>query len=107
MTPLADVRRRALRALTPPPRLLLSEWLEGNVRLPEGVSALPGPLRLWPYQREIADAIGDPTVERVTVQKSVRVGLTSLLVGAIAGYVANDPCPVLVLQPTEADARDF
>ena len=28
-----------------------------NIRLPEGISALPGPVRLWPYQREIADAI--------------------------------------------------
>ena len=38
----------------------LSEWIEANVRLPEGVNALPGAVRLWPYQREIADAISDP-----------------------------------------------
>ena len=35
--------------------------------LPEGVSAVPGPVRLWPYQREIADAISDPDIERVTL----------------------------------------
>ena len=46
MTTLADVRSRALRALIPPPRLQLSTWIEGNIRLPEGVSALPGPVRL-------------------------------------------------------------
>src|SRR5438093_13115175 len=94
-------------ALRPPPRLRLSEWLEAHVRLPEGTTALPGPLRLWPYQREIADAITDPTIERVTVVKPVRVGFTTLLTGAVASFVANDPCPVLALLPTERDFRDY
>jgi phage terminase large subunit GpA-like protein len=54
---LADVRACALRSLIPPLRLKLSEWIEREIVLPEGVSALPGRVRLWPYQREIADAI--------------------------------------------------
>ena len=66
MATLADVRRRALAALVPPPRLQLSEWIEREIVLPEGTSALPGKVRLWPYQREIADAISDPLIERVT-----------------------------------------
>ena len=49
---LASVRRRALAALIPPPRLHLSEWIEREIVLPEGTSALPGRVRLWPYQRE-------------------------------------------------------
>ena len=57
MPALAKIRANALRSLVPPPRLKLSEWIEANIRLPEGVSALPGAVRLWPYQREIADAI--------------------------------------------------
>ena len=44
---------------------------------------LPGRVRLWPYQREIADAISDPLIERVTLVKPVRVGFTTLLTGAI------------------------
>ncbi|APZ54098.1 phage terminase large subunit family protein [Salipiger abyssi] len=104
---LTITRRNALRALTPPPRLSLSEWIETHMRLPEGVSALPGRVSLWPYQREIADAISDPTLERVTVVKSVRVGMTTLLTGALASYVANEPAPIMVLLPTEADCRDY
>jgi len=103
----ADIRRRALAALVPPPRLPLSDWIEANIRLPEGVSALPGPVRLWPYQRGIADAISDPQIERVTIVKPVRVGFTTLLTGAVASFVANEPAPVLALLPTEADARDY
>lgn len=102
-----ETRRRALRALIPPPRLRLSEWVETHMRLPEGVSALPGRVTLWPYQREIADAISDPELERVTLVKPVRVGFTTLLTGALASYVANEPSPILALLPTEADARDY
>jgi hypothetical protein len=51
VTTLDDVRARALRSLIPPPRLPLAQWIEANIVLPEGVSALPGRVQLWPYQR--------------------------------------------------------
>ena len=104
---LAVIRATALRFLIPPPRLRLSDWIEANIRLPEGTSALPGPVRLWRYQREIADAISDPEMERVTLVKPVRVGFTTLLTGAIGHFVANDPAPILCLLPTESDSRDY
>lgn len=43
---LAAVRARALSALKPPPRLSLGDWMETHMRLPEGVSALPGHVTL-------------------------------------------------------------
>jgi len=77
MNLLADIRIRALASLIPSPRIALSDWIEANIKLPEGVSALPGAVRLWPYQREIADAISDPEVERVTMLKAARLGFTT------------------------------
>lgn len=71
---LTETRARALRSLIPPPRLQLSEWIEREIVLPEGVSALPGAVRLWSYQRDIADAITDPACEWVTLLKPTRVG---------------------------------
>jgi phage terminase large subunit GpA-like protein len=103
----ADVRARALASLIPPPRLMLSTWIERELVLPEGVSALPGAVRLWPWQREIADAISDPEIERVTLVKGVRLGFTTLLTSAIGSYVANEPAPILALLPTDSDARDY
>jgi hypothetical protein len=44
------------------------------VRLPGNIAAVPGPLKLHPYQRAIADAIADPKVERISVLKSARIG---------------------------------
>lgn len=105
--PLDLARRTALAQLIPPPRLPLSTWIERNVFLPDDVSAQPGPVRLWPYQREIADAIGDVSIERVTIVKPVRVGFTTMLTGALASFVANEPAPILALLPAEADCRDY
>lgn len=93
-------------SLVPPLRTCLSEWAEANVRLPD-TAAKSGPLRLWPFQRDIADSIGDPTVERVSIVKPVRAGFTMLLASSVASYVANDPAPILLVQPTADDARDF
>lgn len=73
--------------------------------MPEGVAAVPGPIRLYPFQKGIADAISDPTIARVTVLKSARVGYSTLLIGAIGHFAANDPAPILVVLPTEDDAR--
>lgn len=106
METLELIRRDALKALLPPPRLTLSTWIESELRLPAGVSALPGPVRLWPFQPAIADSIGDPTVERVSVVKSVRVGYSTLLSAAIGSFIANEPSPILLLMPTESDCRD-
>lgn len=85
----------------------LSAWLETFVQLPVGLSAESGPLRLWPFQRDMADAMTDPAIERVTLLKPTRVGFTSLLTGVLAYYIDNEPCPILVIQPTDSDARDY
>ena len=93
--------RAALAALAPPPKLQLSDWMEEHIRLPAGDAAVPGKIRLYGYQRGIADAIGDPLIERVTVIKSARIGYTTLLVGALANYVHNDPSSLLCLLPVK------
>jgi phage terminase large subunit GpA-like protein len=85
----------------------LAKWIEQTIRLPIGLSAEPGPIKLAPYMRAIADAIGDPKVERVTCIKSARIGWTTMLAGAVAHYMTRDPCRILALWPTESDARGW
>jgi len=100
-------RRNALRALRPPPSIPTADWIESNIFLPAESSATPGRMKLWAYQRGICDALDDPAVERVTVAKSARIGYTALLGGIIASYVSNAPAPILAIQPTADDARDW
>ena len=58
-----------------------------------------------PYQRGIMDAISDPAIERVTVMKSARVGYTRIFSAAVCFFIAHDPCPIMIVQPTIDDAR--
>lgn len=104
---LEAVRLRARRAIIPPPRLALSDWIEREIKLPSDVSSLPGSIRLYPFQRGIADAMSDPAIERITVVKSARIGYTTLLVGLLGSHVVNEPAPVLFVLPTEDDCRQF
>lgn len=92
------------KALRPPPVLSYSEWSEQHFRLPNS-SAAAGRFRPWKFQRGILDAIGDPTIERVSVIKSARTGYTVGLVAAIGAVAANDPAPIILLMPTDDDAR--
>lgn len=105
--PLALVRRNALATLRPPPRISIADWIEANVYLPPTASALPGRIRLWEYQRGILEALEDPDIHTVVVSKSARVGFTVLIAGLLGYYVANAPSPILAVQPTADDARDF
>jgi phage terminase large subunit GpA-like protein len=104
---LRDRLRRQRARLRPPPRMSLSEWADRNFYLSAESAAEPGRWTTFPYQRGILDAIGDQGVERVTWQKAARVGATKCMNVAIAYYMAHDPCPILVVQPTVEDAQGY
>lgn len=101
------VIREAMRAWKPPPRLSLSEWADQYFYLSAESAAEPGRWHTLPYQRGIMDAFTDPKVTQVSVMKSARVGWTKI-VNALVGYCLHqDPCPILVVQPTVDDAKGY
>lgn len=102
---LAILRREAFAAVRPPARVDLVSWIERNVRLPATVAAESGPMRLFPWQIEVARSIENPAVERVTIQKSARIGATQLMVAGIGHFALNDPALQLVVMPSESDVR--
>lgn len=53
------------------------------------------------------DAITDPRVEKVTFRKSARVGATKMMNAAIAYHIDQDPCPIMMVQPTVEDAQGY
>ena len=81
----------------------LSEWADKYRILSSESSAEPGQ---WvtakaPYEQEIMDAISDPFTPRVVVQKASQVGITdSAVLNPIGYFIDEDPCPILVVQPT-------
>jgi phage terminase large subunit GpA-like protein len=94
-------------AVVPPPRLSLSEWADRHFYLSAESSAEPGPWKTLPYQKGIMDAVTSPDVEWVIVMKSARVGYTKILNAALAYHVHQDPCPMMLVQPTVEDAEGY
>lgn len=94
-------------ALRPPPRLSLSAWADKYFYLSAESAAEPGRWKTLPYQKGIMDAITDPAVDQVSFMKSARVGATKMMGAAIGYYMHQDPCPMMVVQPTVEDAQGY
>ncbi len=87
-------------------RLSFPTWIERTIHLPLGLSAEPGQITLPIYLREIAAAMADPAIEKITIQKSARIGFSTLLSSLIAYHFVEQPAPVLLVLPAEVDARN-
>jgi phage terminase large subunit GpA-like protein len=93
----------------PPPKLSLSEWADQYRILSSESSAEPGQ---WvtaraPYEKEIMNAISDPDVPRVVVQKASQMGISDCILNAVGYYMDQDPCPIMVVQPTIEVGESF
>ncbi len=53
-------------------------WVERTIHLPLGLSAEPGASTLPVYLRDIAAAMIDPAVEKITLMKSARIDLLAV-----------------------------
>jgi phage terminase large subunit GpA-like protein len=101
--------RAALKVLTPPPELTISDWADANRRLSSEASAEPGRWRTSraEYQRGIMDAISDARVETVVVMSSSQTGKTEAQLCAVGYHIDQDPAPIMVVMPTERDAETW
>src|ERR1019366_7927890 len=93
----------------PPPRLTVSQWADANRVLSSESSSLPG---RWDtaraeFLRGIMDAANDPDVETIVVMKAAQVGASEALLNMLGFYIAHDPSPILMLQPTLEMSESF
>ena len=102
-----QLEAKALSLWKPPPRLTLSEWADRYAYLSAESSAESGRWRTLAYQKGIMDAFTDPRVETVVWMKSARVGATKIFNHLCAYHAHQDPCPVMVVQPTVEDAEGY
>jgi phage terminase large subunit GpA-like protein len=107
MSNLLKLENAAWKAFKPPEKLTLSEWADRYAFLSAESSAEGGRWHTLPYQKGIMDAITDPKVEQVTVMKSARVGYSKILNHTIAFHIHQDPCPIMLVQPTIEDAQGY
>jgi len=107
MNNLLKLEKKAYLSFKPPKKLSLSQWADNFAYLSAESSAEGGRWRTLPYQKGIMDAITDPNVEQVTVMKSARVGYSKILNHIIGYHIHQDPCPIMVCQPTIEDCQGY
>ena len=107
MTSISELEKSAYLAFKPPKKLTLSEWADEYAYLSAESSAEGGRWHTLPYQKAMMDAITDPKIEQVTVMKSARVGYSKILNHIIAYHIHQDPCGIMVVQPTIEDAAGY
>ena len=100
--------RRVYEAYAPPPDILVSEWARRNRTLPKGTTARPGPFRPERFQIEMMDVVCDPNVHEIVVKKSTQMGYSDAVLNNIIGYYIDvDPRPIMLVQPTIDNAKDY
>ena len=107
MTSITELEKKAYAAFKPPRKLSLSEWADEFAYLSAESSAEGGRWHTLPYQKAMMDAVTDPNIEQITVMKSARVGYSKILNHIIAYHIHQDPCPIMVVQPTIEDAAGY
>ena len=104
---LNKAKERVRHLWAPPPDLTVSQWAEANRIMPKGTTSRPGPWRSEVYQRGIMDALCDPLVNEVVWMKSTQVGASEILNNIIGYFIDLDPKPMMMVQPTETNAKDY
>lgn len=106
-----SARLAASRAahMRPPPRLTVSEWADAERKLSPEASAEPGQ---WStaraeYQRSLLDAANDPRVHTVVGMLGSQLGKSEILLNVVGYFIAHNPAPILLLQPTLEMAETF
>ena len=87
----------------------VSEWADKHRQLSSESSAESGQWHTSraEFQREIMDSVNDKKIETIVFIKSSQVGGTEIMNNILGYYIANEPCPVLVIQPTLEMARSW
>jgi phage terminase large subunit GpA-like protein len=99
----------SIRRIGPPPKMLVSSWADANRVIPKGAGPEEG---RWdtsraPFQRGMMDAILEEDVEEVVLMCSSQVGKTEVINNVLGYYIAQDPAPILVVQPTVEMAQAY
>ncbi len=93
----------------PPPAYTVSEWADAKRVLPESSAASGARWRTAdvPYLRGIMDAARDPLIRKIALMKSAQVGGSEAINNIVGYHIEHDPCPTLIIFPTDTDAEGY
>jgi hypothetical protein len=101
------LKRICAACLRPDSELTVSEWADQYRFLSSESAAEHGKWATLPFQREPFDSMGDQRVYRVVIKSATQMLKTETILNGIGYFAHQDPGPMLVLQPRDADAKAF
>jgi phage terminase large subunit GpA-like protein len=106
--PIEIITETFASAILPREPVSLCEWAEAHFRLSPEASSEPGRFRPFAFQREVLDALS-PASEYSTVVLcwASQMSKSTMLLSALAHLIAEDPGPVLVVEPNLSMAEAF
>ena len=96
-------------AFTPTPKIDGAEWSNLHCHIPAEFGSEPGPYnyKRAPYQSEWLTKLTDNHTRKIVLMCAARTGKTQVIRNSICYFMANDPCPIMVMLPTLGKAEEF
>lgn len=98
---------KAIKNVEPPPMMSVSEWADTYREIPSEYGADPGKWVSKDYQKPIMDAFTAKGVSKVVAMLGAQLGKSEILFNLLGRFIHLDPCPMLMVQPTVDDSKDF
>lgn len=104
-----DVMRPIFQLLRPPENMGVAEWANTNRYLSPESSAEPGKwdTNKTPYLYGMFEAFDNPVVEEITIMSSAQVGKSEFINNVVGKHIDQDPCPILLVQPTDDAVKKY
>lgn len=96
-----------LAEVAPPPLMTVSQWADEFRQIPAEYGADPGKWVSKNYQIPIMDAFTAKGVTKVVAMLGAQLGKSEILFNLLGRFIHLDPCPMLMVQPTVEDSKDF
>ena len=99
---LADIAAHWFQIFAAPPRMTVSEWADGFRYLSAEASSHPGKYSsvMTPYAVEWMDSVNDPASTGTVLMVASQLGKTEILNNIVGYFMAVEPAPMLMVQPT-------
>lgn len=104
-----ELFKRCLVILLPPEDLTVREWADKYRVLSTESSKEPGKFETarTPYMVEIYERVTENQVRQMTLMMAAQLAKSEFIINIFGRYVHLDPCPMLLVQPTDDMAAAF
>lgn len=92
-----------MESWTPPPNYSIADWADKYRKLPKSSSSEPGQWRTSrnPALKQIMEEMSPQSrYEEIVFMKGSQLGATEVIINSALYYIAHDPCPILLIEPT-------